>query len=207
MEDKKENLKAIFLLGTLKKSPTFSHTETLCELLIEHLNKHQTKSDIIRLADYTIHPGIETYATKKDDWPKLLKKVLESDIIIFATPIWWGIQSSLTQRVIERMDALNDKLLETGESDFANKVGGIVITGAEDGSQHIIGNITNFMSWNGMSIPPACSLSYLGSRSDDTKEKLMKKFKRENTNEMAKRMAINLVHLAKLLKGNSYPIN
>jgi multimeric flavodoxin WrbA len=63
--------------------------------------------------------------------------MVASDIIIFATPIWSGIQSSLIQRVIERLDELNDELLETGKSEFANKVGGIVITGDEDGAEHI----------------------------------------------------------------------
>ena len=38
-------------------------------------------------------------------------------------------------QVSERLDEVNDKLLETGKSDFDNKVGGIVITGAEDGAE------------------------------------------------------------------------
>ncbi len=42
--------------------------------------------------------------------------MLAADIMVFATPIWWGIQSSLIQRVIERLDELNDELLETGTS-------------------------------------------------------------------------------------------
>ena len=33
-------------------------------------------------------------------------KVLASDILIIATPIWWSNQSSLIQRVIERLDEL-----------------------------------------------------------------------------------------------------
>lgn len=39
-------------------------------------------------------------------------KMLAADIIIFATPVWWGIQSSLIQRIIERLDELNDEQLE-----------------------------------------------------------------------------------------------
>src|SRR3989344_3908769 len=112
-------LKAAFLLATLKPKGEFSHTEVLCELLTDELKARGVASEIIRLVDYDIKPGTKTHIGN-DDWPALLKKVLASDIVIFATPIWWGIQSSLMQRVIERMDELNDKLLETGESELAN---------------------------------------------------------------------------------------
>src|SRR5687768_15698427 len=103
-----DQLKAVMLLGTLKAAPTLSNTDTLCGIFAEHLANFGAKSEIIRLVDYRIEPGIETDVSKKDDWPAILKRVLSADIIIFATPIWWGLQSSLIQRVIERMDALND---------------------------------------------------------------------------------------------------
>lgn len=198
------DLKAIFLIGTLKKKPVFSHTDTLCEYLAGHLKKRGVKSKFIRLANYKIEPGIETHVQGGDDWPKILKQILDSDIIIFATPIWWGVHSSLTQRIIERMDALNDELLETGKSDFNNKVGGIVITGAEDGAQHIIGNFLNFFNWNDIVAPPECSLSYLGSYAK-TKKKLLKQFDKGIIKEMASLMAHNLTFYARLLKENPLP--
>lgn len=205
MAKKSPDLKAVFLLGTLKASPEFSHTEVLCDLLAEHLNEHKTKSEIVRLADYRIVPGLKTHI-ENDDWPGILKRLLEADIIVFATPIWWGIQSSLLQRIIERMDELNDKLLETGKSDFANKIGGIVITGAEDGAQHIIGNLCNFMVWNGFTMPPACSLSWLGDASKDTKQTLLEKFhENKSTDSMAKTMARNMAFFARLLRENHIP--
>lgn len=201
-----ETLRAVFLLGTLKHSPTKSNTDTLSEYLADHLKKHDVENEIIRLVDYHIEPGIETNVGVPDDWPDILERVLKADIVIFATPIWWGTQSSLIQRIIERLDALNDELLETGRSDFENKVGGIVITGAEDGAQHIIGNICNFMSWNGLTIPPACSLSWLGDTTGDTKESLMKKFDQGATKDMAETMSRNLAFFARLLKDNPIPV-
>jgi len=202
----KNALKAVFLLGTLKPTPVRSNTDTLSEYLADHLRKKGVESEIIRLADHHIEPGIETHVETPDDWPGILERVLQGDIVIFATPIWWGNQSSLIQRIIERLDALNDKLLETGRSDFENKVGGIVITGAEDGVQHIIGNITNFMSWNGLTVPPACSLSWLGDATGDTKESLTRKFDQGATKDMAETMARNLSFFARLLKDNPIPI-
>ena len=203
-----DQLKAIFLLGTLKpnKKREFSHTATLCELVIEDLRRYNVKSEIVRLVEYDIKPGVESDMGRGDEWPAILKKVLASDIIVFATPIWWGIHSSLIQRVIERMDALNDELLETGKSELANKVGGIVITGAEDGAEHTIGNIANFLIWNGMTLPPACSVSFLGDYTRATKKSLLKKFRaQKSTAAMSRTMTRNLVFFARLLKENNIP--
>lgn len=196
--------KAVVLLATLKASPITSATKVLCEVLGEELQKYNISSDIIRLADYRILPGIETEVEGKDDWPQLLERVLRADIVIFATPIWWGNISSLLQRVIERMDALNDTLLETGISPFSNKVGGIVITGAEDGAQHIIGNLCNFMVWNGLTIPPAASLSYLGSPGEKESD-VRKTFTQEPMGQMAEITARNLAHAAKMIGVQPYP--
>jgi len=199
-------LKAVFLLGTLKKKQVLSHTQALCEVVAEVLEKQEgVESEIVRLRDYDIQPGTKT-EIDDDDWPKILDKVLASDIVIFATPVWWGIQSSLIQRIIERLDELNDELLETGKSEFANKVGGIVITGAEDGAEHIIGNILNFMSWNGFTIPPAPSVSWLGDASGETKDSLKKKFRKGAVGSMVRTFARNEAYLARLLKANPLPL-
>ena len=200
-------MKAIFLLATLKHNDEVSNTEVLSELLAEKLKDHSIESEIVRLIDYNIPPGLKSDMGAGDDWPQILKKVLAADIVIFATPIWWGIASSLMQRIIERMDELNDELLETGKSELANKVGGIVITGAEDGAQHVIGNLCNFMSWNGLTIPPACSMSFLGWPNSDTKEEVRKKMleKDKVLLDNAKTMARNLAFFAKLLKQNPVP--
>ncbi len=104
------------------------------------------------------------------------------------------------------MDELNDDLLETGKSELSNKIGGIVITGAEDGAEHTIGNLCNFMIWNGLTLPPACSLSFLGPIKNRTRESLLKKFKTSKpTVSMARTMARNLVFFARLLQENNIP--
>jgi len=195
---------AVMLVATLKAKPTESNTEVLCEVLADELAVYGITADIIRLADYRLEPGIETQVKSNDHWPKLLKRVLAADIIIFATPIWWGNMSSILQRVIERMDALNDELLETGVSPFANKVGGMVITGAEDGAQHVIGNLCNFMIWNGLTIPPAASLSYLGTPGE-TKEVVKRTFMRKPVKGMAQITAQNLAHAVEMITVLPYP--
>jgi multimeric flavodoxin WrbA len=201
-----ETVSAIFLLGTLKKKHQLSHTQVLCDVVAETFReKEKVESEIIRLRDYDIQPGTRT-EIDNDDWPKILDRVLAADIIIFATPVWWGIQSSLIQRAIERMDELNDELLATGKSRFRNKTGGIVITGGEDGAEHIIGNILNFMSWNGFTIPPAPSVSWLGELGEDTREAFERKFRSKEVRQLAETFVRNQAFVARLLKQHPLPV-
>lgn len=204
-----QKLNAIFLLATLKHKRgggEFSHTEVLSELVIEQLNEYNVNSEIVRLADYNIKPGTRLNMGKGDEWPEIAKNILAADIIVFATPIWWGNQSSLMQRTIERLDELHDELRETGKSRLANKVGGIVITGEEDGEQHITGNISNFLLNLGVTLPPQCAVSYQGEYKRATKTSLAKKFRKEKqTADGAETMARNLVFFARLLRENTIP--
>src|SRR4051812_35058597 len=160
-----QNPRAVFLLATLKHKRgggEFSHTDVLAELVAERLGDNAVRSEIVRLSDFNIPAGTKSNMGRGDDWPEILQKILGAEIVVFATPIWWGNQSSLMQRAIERLDELHNELLETGKSRLDNKVGGIVITGEEDGEQHITGNIANFFLNIGLTVPPHCSVSYQG---------------------------------------------
>jgi multimeric flavodoxin WrbA len=207
--NKRNRLSAVFLLGTLKHKRgggEFSHTEVLSELVIDCLRAHNVRSEIVRLADYDIKPGTKSNMGAGDEWPGILKKVLAADIIVFATPIWWGNQSSLTQRAIERLDELHNELRETGKSRLANKVAGIVITGEEDGEQHSTGSIANFLLNMAVTVPPQCSLSFQGEYTRATKTSLARKFRQDKTTaSAAETMARNLVFFSSLLRENNIP--
>ena len=204
-----DRLKAIFLLATLKHKRSgqeFSHTETLSDVVIECLRQYNVKSEIVRLVEYDIPAGTRSNMGKGDDWPEIQKRILSSDIVVFATPIWWGMQSSLMQRAIERMDEIHNELLETGRSRLTNKVGGIVITGEEDGEQHITGNISNFRNNMGVTLPPHCSLSYQGSYARATRKSLARKFRQEKrVSAAAEKMARNLAFFGRLLRERGIP--
>ncbi|MBD1396729.1 flavodoxin family protein [Pontibacter sp. JH31] len=172
-------MKAIILLGTLKKEG-LSNTEVLSEFLAGYFKKQNIDSIIIKLVEHNILAGTYSDMGTGDDWPGILKQILSSDIIIFATPIWWNNQSSEIQRVIERLDELHDEILEGKRSRLEGKVGGIVITGDSDGAQHIIANVSNFYNAVGMVLPPYASLSVLWEKQakdqKPTREELLKKY-------------------------------
>lgn len=176
---KKEQVKAIILLATLKKEG-MSNTQVLSEFLAEHFRKQQIACSIIRLVEHAILPGTCSDMGPGDAWPAILEQVLAADIIVFATPIWWNNQSSEMQKVIERLDELHDEILAGRKSRLEGKAGGIVITGDSDGAQHVIANLSNFFNAIGLALPPFATLSVLweGQRKGATtsREELMKKY-------------------------------
>jgi multimeric flavodoxin WrbA len=175
-------MKATILLGTLKKSG-LSNTETLCEFLSRRMEREGVRCETIKLVDHEILPGTYSDMGEGDEWPGILEKVVASEIVILATPVWWGNQSSEIQRVIERLDELHDKILAGEPSPLEGKVGGVVITGDSDGAEQIIGNICNFFNAIGLLIPPYATLSVLWERQakgkDPTKEQLLKKYEKD----------------------------
>ena len=134
-----------------------------------------------------------------DQWPELLAKVLASDILVFATPIWWSTQSSLMQRAIERFDELHDQVMAKKPSGLEGKVGGIVITGDSDGVQAIIGNLCNFFNGIGLLIPPYSTLTVIAEEhaknKNPSRESLMRKYEKEQA-ETAEKMVQQLVWFA-----------
>ena len=175
-------MKATILLGTLKKTG-LSNTETLSEFLVQRMEAQGVQAEIVRLVDHRILPGTCSDMGEGDGWPPILEKVLASDFVVFATPIWWDNASSLIQRVIERLDELHDEVLAGKPSRLEGKCGAIVITGDSDGAQHIIGNLSNFFNAVGLLVPPYATLSVLWERQakdkSPTREELMKKYEKD----------------------------
>ena len=203
-------LNALFLVGTLKSGSDASknsNTYALSEFLAKHLESIEVQSDLVPLANYSILPGVYTNVDN-DDWPMIFEKILASDIVIFATPVWWGNQSSLIQRVIERLDEIHDEIMKNGKSKIINKVAGIVVTGDSDGAEHIIGNLTNFFIALGFTVPPFGTLTVLWSglrkHTDKSKEEVLKYYE-DTYSSTAKKAAQNLAFMATLLKQNHFP--
>lgn len=191
-----KNTSAVILLGTLKKKEELSNTETLSKFLIERMEKKGIACELIKLVDKTILPGTYSDMGTGDEWPEILEKIIDAQIVIFATPVWWGGHSSEIQRVIERLDEIHDEILKGKKSRLAGKVGGVVITGDSDGAQHIIGNIANFYNAVGLLLPPFATLSVLweGQKkgAETTRKKLLEKYKKDYT-KTADKMADQLL--------------
>lgn len=200
-------LKVLVLNASLKhvKKEPVSNTEELAELVLSNMASHtKISSEIIRLADKNIPAGLGFRESKNDDWPAIVKKLKAAHIVIFATPVWWGGRSSLMQRVIERMDALDEEYIAGGRSALLNKVAGVVITGSEDGAQATLGSIMEVLTFMNFTLPPECCAYWVGEVGQPPAKDRQKRLVNKATKHMAKNLARNLVYYAKLL--SLYPL-
>lgn len=201
------SLHALILSCTLKSSPEISNTEALAAKVTDRLNEHGVTHEILRVVDYDIKPGTASDMGEGDEWPKVLKKIKEADIFIIAAPIWLGHLCSLGQRVIERLDAIyyeKDLQDDKGRYFSMGKVGGVVITGNEDGGHEVAGHVLWVLQELGWSIPANANAFWVGA-SGNRKDYLDAGGPKEKTtNGTAITLADNLVHLANLLKTHPY---
>lgn len=153
-------MKAIILLATLKNKGR-SNTEILVDFFAKYLIRQKIEFEIIKLVDHNIVPGSYTQMDVKDDWPDIYNKILQAEILLFATPIWWNNHSSELQRCIERLDEVYDIILSGKDSPLDGKIGGVIVTGDSDGVEHITGNIANFFCSIGVTVPPYTSLGVI----------------------------------------------
>jgi multimeric flavodoxin WrbA len=198
-------MRVLVLNASLKHGPDLSNTEEVTRLVLSEMAKHAAiDSETIRLSDANIPVGLGFRESGDDDWPEIADKLRKADILIMATPIWWGGRSSLMQRVIERMDAFDEEA-HSGRADLLNKVAGIVITGSEDGAQATMAGIMEVLSFMNFTLPPQCCTYWVGEVGLDPKTDRERRRKNKAVEEMAANTGRNLMHLAKMLKTNPFP--
>lgn len=198
-------LKALFLNCTLKRSPEVSNTEALIRKVIEWFDRLEVESEIVRVVDYHVPFGVTSDEGDGDEWPIILDKVKAADILVVGTPIWFGVRGSVAQMVIERLDGTYQERNEVGQYPLYNKVGGVVVTGNEDGA-HAAAETTLFnLSHLGCTIPPNADTYWVGEAGPGPSYIEAGGERHPYTKRTTRWMAHNLVHLARMLKANPIP--
>lgn len=146
-------MKALVFNCTLKSSPERSNTGALAEVLAAALRESGVAVEEVRLADHSFPHGVETEMGEGDEWPAIHAKLLESEILVFATPTWIGRPSSIAQKVLERMDAMIAEEDDEGRPVAYNRVAGVVVTGNEDGAHHVISEVSGGLGDIGYTVP------------------------------------------------------
>jgi multimeric flavodoxin WrbA len=146
-------VRALVLNCTLKPSPAESNTEALARVVIKALEGQGVTTELVRVADYDVRPGVTSDEGDGDQWPQLRAKVLESEILVMASPTWLGTMSSVAKRVLERMDAMISETDGQGRPVAYNHVPGVIVTGNEDGAHHVINEIAGALGDIGFTIP------------------------------------------------------
>jgi multimeric flavodoxin WrbA len=146
-------MRALILNCTLKPSPATSNTEALARVVMEALAGHGVETELIRVVDHDVRPGVSSDEGDGDEWPAIHEKLLAAEILVMATPTWLGRPASVAQRVLERMDAMLSEEDDDGRPVAYNRVAGVVVTGNEDGAHHVISDVSGGLIDIGYTIP------------------------------------------------------
>jgi len=199
-------LKALALNGTLKPSSTKdkSSTEKMLQLIADEFSAHDVQTEILRLADYGIKPGVTSDEGDGDAWPEIRGKILAADILVVGTPIWLGQPSSVCKRALERMDAFLEETDDNGRMVSYGKVAAVAVVGNEDGAHHVSAELFQAMNDVGFTLA-ANAVSYWVGEAMGNKNFVDFKKPPETVTTMVSMLARNTVHLATLLKHKQYP--
>ncbi len=195
-------MRAMVLSCTLKRSPEPSNSEALARIVTAELDTLGVESELVRLADRSILPGVKTDMGPGDEWPAIHRKLLDARIVIFATPTWVGRPSSLAQRAMERMDAMISEMKD-GVPVAYGKVAGVVVTGNEDGAHHVIGEICGGLGDIGFTIPPQ-AWTYWNKGPGPGEDYLQTDYRHDWSAKTGRQAARNLFKVATALRAQRF---
>ena len=200
------DLSALYINCTLKRSPETSNTQGLMDLSMGIMERNSVSVDCFRATDHEIATGVwddmTEHGWERDEWPKLLERVMAADILVIGTPIWLGEKSSVCTKIIERLYGHSSVLNDAGQYAYYGRVGGCLVTGNEDGIKHCAMNVLYSLQHLGYSIPPQADAGWIGEAGPGPSYLDEGSGGPENdfTNRNTTFATWNLMHLARLLK-------
>ena len=202
------SFKALFLNCTLKHSPEVSNTEALIDKVTSLLADLDVESEVVRVTDYKVAFGVSSDEGDGDEWPAILARVKACDILVMAMPIWFGVRSSVAQLVAERLDGTYaEGEPTTGQYPRYGKVGGVIVTGNEDGAHDCCANTLFHLTHLGCTVPPNVDCYWVGDAGPGPSYLAAGGDKHLYTNRTARYMAHNLAWGAKTLRANPIDTN
>lgn len=194
-------LKVIILNCTLKKSPAISNTDALIAKAVKLYEAEQHEVNVIRVADYKVAFGVSSDEGSGDEWPQILAEIKAANILIIATPIWFGVRGSIAQMVMERLDGTySEGDANTGQYPLYNKVGGVIVTGNEDGAHDVVANTAANLMHLGCTIPPNADSYWVGEAGPGKSYIEAGGERHLYTNRTVRYMVANTTAIAKMLQ-------
>lgn len=197
-------LRVLALNCTLKAGRKRSSTEKLLRQVIDEFAKYDVASELLRVADRDVKPGVLSNEGRGDGWPAIREKLMAADILLVGTPIWMGHPSSLAQRIMERMDAFLDEKDDYERMPSYPKVLTVAVVGNEDGAHNVSANVFQGLNDVGFTLAPNAVTYWVGEAMGDTNYVDLDHVPRVVA-EATAMMVRNAVHLAALLRREPYP--
>ncbi|GAA3246215.1 flavodoxin family protein [Dactylosporangium siamense] len=197
------SLRALVLVCSLKKSPAPSSSELLGREVLAALADHDVDGEVIRVVDHDVRFGVSTDEGDGDAWPQIRAKLLGTQILVIATPIWMGQPASVCKVVLERLDAELSETDDQGRLLTYGKVAAVAVVGNEDGAHHVTAEVFQALNDVGFTIPAAGGTYWVGEAMQKVDYDQAGP-KPDTTGAATKTLAANAAHLARLLAAQPY---
>jgi multimeric flavodoxin WrbA len=198
------DLTAVALVCSLTPSPAPSSSELMARHVLDELATHGVSGTSVRVVDHNVMPGVQVDMGDGDAWPGIREKILAADIFVLATPIWMGHPSSITQRVLERLDADLAEMDNEGRPIMYGKVAIIAVVGNEDGAHKTVADTQQGLNDVGFTLPAQGATYWVGEAMQTVDYKDLDSVP-EKVAATTAGAARNAAHLARLLTASPYP--
>jgi multimeric flavodoxin WrbA len=196
--------RALALVCSLKPSPAPSSSDLLARQVLDVLGEHGFTSDVVRVVDHDVKPGVEVDMGEGDGWPAIREKLMAADVLVVSTPTWVGHMSSVAQRVLERLDGELSETDDSGRPLVTGKVAVVCVVGNEDGAHKIAADLFQALDDIGFTIPAQGS-TYWNDEAMGGRDYLDLDETPEAVASTTRTLAENAAHLARALKAQPYP--
>lgn len=198
------DLTALALICSLTPSPAPSSSELMARHVLDELATHGVSGTSLRVVDHNVMPGVQVDMGDGDAWPGIRDKILAADILVIATPIWMGHPSSITQRVMERLDADLAETDNEGRPIMYGKVAVVAVVGNEDGAHKTAADTQQGLNDVGFTLPAQGATYWVGEAMQTVDYKDLKAVPKKVAATTAG-AARNAAHLARFLRTSQYP--
>lgn len=162
----------IKILGINASPRKYGNTYKLLEIALRTARKLGAEVELIHLYDYDIKPCIGCLSDEQlacrypcvieDDGRIILEKILKSDGLIIATPLYWYGPSGHLKNLIDRMTVFENMIFVEGRSWVEGKVAGFIAVGNDSGNIMAIAYMMVVLNSMGFIIPPWALAYYIG---------------------------------------------
>lgn len=206
--------------GMDAEEPRYSTSEALLEEALRHAAEQGCETRLIKLNELQFKhcEGYYSKSAKACTWPCTLTQMddednLEpvyeafvhwADVSLIATPIRWGVASSLYFKMAERMNCVQNQITIKNRVLIKDKVASFIITGGQDNVQGVAGQMLTFFSELGFTFPQFPYVAHTRGWSAEDMENNIKYVKQsEHLKEGARELVDRAVAKAKGLLENS----
>jgi nitrite reductase/ring-hydroxylating ferredoxin subunit/multimeric flavodoxin WrbA len=149
--------------------PRYSTSDALLDTALAHAAAGGSETQLLRLRDLSFRAceGYYSKSARACTWPCSITQmdpadqmdrvyeaiVFWADVVLVATPIRWGVASSLYFKMAERLNCVQNQITIRNRVMLRNKVAAFIITGGQDNVQAVAGQALGFFSKLGCQFP------------------------------------------------------